>query len=186
MYPQNSHPTDNRQQTYLLSNPNYQQNLQYPNNLQPESFQYSYPQNTSIIQASQPIYSQPIIQGQPLSNVQYTNIMSQNIEDSQQNTFIIMAQPAVFEIEDNGEKLPSRTKSRKPREIKCLSCQRKGVTNTKNVVGGGAWTIGLALFCCGCWPCVCIPCLMKDCMDVQHNCSNCGAEVGVNRYLFDD
>jgi len=186
MYGQNLESAKDRNGMYVVTNPTYQQGIQYQQNIQADLYQNPYPQNTFMVQTGQPIiYTQPIVQGQPLTSVQYTNVMGQNV-DHQQSAFIVVAQPAAFEIEENHDRLPSRVKSRHPREIKCSVCHRRGVTTTKNAIGGGTWTVALALFCCGCWPCAIIPCFMKDCMDVKHSCPNCGAEAGVNRYLFDD
>ena len=182
MYGHNPDPYKNHG-TYVISNQTYSQDVPYQQNI--AHHQAGIYQNGYVVQTGQPVYSQPIVQGQPLTNIQYTNVMGQENSNYQQNALIVVAQPAPFEIEGN-DRLPSHVRSRHPREIKCPTCHRKGVTTTKHVVGGGTWTIGLALFCCGCWPCACIPCFLNDCMDVQHLCPNCGAEVGVNRYLFDD
>jgi len=191
MYPNNTMMNQSPGQNYYPGNGQiYQQPIpmqqqEYPMQVN-SPYQYVVPPNQFPAYQEpqpQPYYGQhanfvhPQPQAQPVISIQMgNNIMGQDRGP------ILMEQPRP----EDGRHLPSHVKSKITREIKCSVCQRRGFTNTKHVIGTGAWTIGLALFCCGCWPCACIPCCMQDCMDVQHNCPNCGAECGTNRYLFDD
>jgi len=182
MYPNNANPSGERH--YATGGPVYQQGIPMQQPTQINSpYQYGMPQNQyGPYSQGQPYYGQHAnYSGQPIQNIHMTNVMGQE----PRTHVVLLAQPQAFIVDDE-ERLPNRVKSRHPREIRCAVCQRRGRTATKHVIGAGTWTIGLALFCCGCWPCACVPCCLEDCMDVQHNCSNCGAECGTSRYLFDD
>ncbi len=181
MYPNNA--ISSEEKYYVAQGPVYQQGIPMQQPMQMNGpYQYGMPQNQYVPYGQgQPYYGQQANYGaQPMQGIHMTNVMGQ-----EPTRVVILAQPQAFIVDDE-ERLPSRVKSRHPREIKCAVCQRRGQTLTKHQIGTGSWTIGLALFCCGCWPCACVPCCVQDCMDVQHNCSNCGAECGTNRYLFDD
>ena len=177
MYPNNGMMNQAPNQNYYTADGQmYQQGVPMQQQVYPmqsnSPYQYGMPQNQ--YPQAQPYYGQQAAYQPQL--IEMGNMMEQR------TNVIVVEQPRA----DDGEHLPSQVKSKQSREIKCAVCRRRGWTNTKTVIGAGSWTIGLALFCCGCWPCACIPCCVQDCMDVQHKCPNCGAACGTRRYLFDD
>jgi lipopolysaccharide-induced tumor necrosis factor-alpha factor len=59
----------------------------------------------------------------------------------------------------------------------CPHCGADVETRIKYNPGRMTHLVALIL-CLVCWPCVCVPYCIDDCMDAEHDCPNCDRHIG--------
>ncbi|KAK9499217.1 hypothetical protein O3M35_002295 [Rhynocoris fuscipes] len=66
-----------------------------------------------------------------------------------------------------------------PTHMICPHCHVEIESSTKREPGIVAYISGIIIFLMGCWcGCCLIPCCIDSCVDVHHDCPNCGAYLG--------
>uniref|UniRef100_A0A171ASQ7 Cell death-inducing p53-target protein 1 n=1 Tax=Triatoma infestans TaxID=30076 RepID=A0A171ASQ7_TRIIF len=66
-----------------------------------------------------------------------------------------------------------------PTHMICPHCHVEIESTTKREPGIVAYISGIIIFLMGCWcGCCLIPCCIDSCVDVHHDCPNCGAYLG--------
>lgn len=63
-------------------------------------------------------------------------------------------------------------------KIICPSCHDQVWTKVETKATSKTHLWALCLFCCLCWPLVCVPYCMTSCNNSCHYCPNCGAFIG--------
>lgn len=70
-----------------------------------------------------------------------------------------------------------------PMRVTCPLCQTETVTRTKPVAGLLTYLSGLCLCIFCCWPCICVPCCVDMCKDVEHSCGHCRRRIGLYKRM---
>jgi len=71
-----------------------------------------------------------------------------------------------------------------PEQMQCPHCKSYIVTELTFEIGKFAFVVGALICVFGGLCCWCIPCLLKSCKNVVHNCPNCSARIGTMKRWF--
>ncbi|KOB71988.1 Lipopolysaccharide-induced tumor necrosis factor-alpha factor [Operophtera brumata] len=67
----------------------------------------------------------------------------------------------------------------RPTHVTCKSCHADVVTRVEANATTRTHLFALILCLIGCWPCVCVPYCVDDCMNANHYCPNCNSYIGI-------
>ncbi|KAM3139113.1 hypothetical protein pb186bvf_008711 [Paramecium bursaria] len=147
----------------------------------PESKEVQYPQ----------FQQQPQVQGQYVPfDYQYPQ-MGQPCQPQPQIVYIQQGQPQPGMQQWNQVVHPNGPtqqplQSRYPTIVVCHSCKKQVQTVVNHEAGTGAYVAGMIVGALGLWMgCCLIPCMINDCKDAVHFCSNCSSMVGRKKFLFE-
>merc|ERR1712037_261836 len=128
--------------------------------------------------AAYPPQPQPVVvQQQPAVVVQQQPAI---VVQQQQPVVVVQQKPVTTvttTVTNNVVRAPARF-GEASAFMTCPNCQQNINTRTTYKLGALVWIIVLIMFFFGFWLCICIPCCIPACQDVEHTCPNCNTRLG--------